>query len=120
MTASTPSQPSIDSLLRSVPSLSRSCSEKEEEEEEEEWEEWEEEEGGEKRPLSPVPPEEERESGPQVWAALNARALNARVRRMTNALMSGTQLVDDPASIARAARAAGAQQARIRERIYVD
>jgi len=78
-------------------------------------EEWEEEEGGEKeplspRPLSPVPAEEERESGPQ----------ESRVRRMANALMSGTQLLADPASIARAARAAGAQQARISERIYVD
>ena len=88
--------------------------------EEEEEEEWEEEEGGERRPLSPVPPEEERESGPQGWAALNARALSVRARRMANALMSGTQLDADPAAIARAARAAGAQQARIRERIYVD
>ena len=82
-------------------------------EEEEEWEE--EEEGkGERRPLSPrpVPPGEERESGPQVWAALNARALNVRARRMANALMSGTQLDADPASVARAARAAGALQDR--------
>ena len=85
----------------------------EKEEEEEVWEE--EEEGkGERRPLSPrpVPPGEERESGPQVWAALNARALNVRARRMANALMSGTQLDADPASVARAARAAGALQDR--------
>ena len=88
------------------------------EEEEEEWEE----EGGERRPLSPrpVPPGEESESGPQGWAALNARSLNVRARQMANALMSGTQLDADPAAIARAARAAGAQQARISERIYVD
>ena len=104
----------------SVP-LGSESADVEKEEEEEEWEE--EEEGkGERRPLSPrpVPPGEESESGPQVWAALNARVLNARARRMANALMSGTQLDADPAAVARAARAAGAQQARIRERIYVN
>ena len=49
-------------------------------EEEEEWEE--EEEGkGEKRPLSPVPPEEERESVPQ----------ESRIRRMANVLFVWVQ-----------------------------
>ena len=50
-------------------------------EEEEEWEEEVEERKGEKRPLSPVPPEEERESVPQ----------ESRIRRMANVLFVWVQ-----------------------------
>ena len=49
--------------------------------EEEEWEEEVEERKGEKRPLSPVPPEEERESVPQ----------ESRIRRMANVLFVWVQ-----------------------------
>ena len=49
--------------------------------EEEEWEEEVEERKGEKRPLSPVPPEEERESVPQ----------ESRLRRMANVLFVWVQ-----------------------------